>query len=96
MKKLNDAKKTLLENLMSRFGAHITRKQLVSYVKETTGQAFEGNRIPKKSDFPRWIMNTKGAAMGRGVYNLEFFTKAAPVVSEESSEETTETVSVTK
>lgn len=57
-RKLNDEKKTLVENLINKFGEVVTRKDIVDYVKS--------NDLP----LPRWILNDKSIRTGRASFNL--------------------------
>ena len=76
--KLNDKQKQTLERLINDLGGTATRKQIVDWVKRTSGVQFEGNRVPKGVDFPHFITNNKNFRAGRGAYNLVAMLEAGP------------------
>lgn len=67
--KLTEDKKTLVAELVAKFGPVITRAQLCDHMR-TKGLDFRGSRPPKGSNFPSWITNTKSLRAGRGQYDL--------------------------
>lgn len=67
--KLTEDKKTLVAELVAKFGTVITRAQLCDHMR-TKGLDFRGSRPPKGSAFPSWITNTKSLRAGRGQYDL--------------------------
>jgi hypothetical protein len=67
--KLNDEKRTLVNELVAKFGKVITRQQLCDHMR-TKGLEFKGSRAPKGSNFPSWITNTKSLRAGRGQYDF--------------------------
>lgn len=72
-RKLSIAKRQFLEDLKANFGPVVTRKQIISFVAQETGQVFLGSRVPKNTEFPHWITNCKEARTTRGAYNLDWF-----------------------
>lgn len=68
MKKLTPKKKAITEELIGRFGTIVTRKQIISYVRELIGPDEDPNF---SKVLPRWICNTKKFRVSRGVYNLQ-------------------------
>jgi hypothetical protein len=73
--KLTDDKKALVAELVAKFGNVITRSQLLEHMR-TKGLDFRGSRLPKGSDFPFWITNTKSLRAGRGQYDLSSLNKS--------------------
>ena len=69
MKKLTPKKKAITEELIGRFGTVVTRKQIISYVRELIGP--DGGDPNFSKLLPRWICNTKKFRVSRGVYNLQ-------------------------
>lgn len=65
--KVNIKKNELLMNLRTRFGNVVTRKQVVSFLKETNN-----------TYTPNWLFNNEAVRMSRGVYNLDLVTQGIP------------------
>lgn len=67
--KLTEDKKTLVSELVAKYGNIVTRNQLCDFMR-SKGVDFRGSRPPKGSPFPSWITNTKSLRAGRGQYDL--------------------------
>jgi len=78
--KLTEEKKNYVEELKSKFGSVVTRKQIVSHTKGDDEKL-------DASKLPRWLLNNKSFRAGRGVYNLDLVVDTSEVKEEEKTTE---------